>query len=291
MNQSAKLAPVVAILNMKGGVGKTTIAANVMRAIFDLKKRVQLVDLDPQMNLTQLLIAPKIYEDLQVASRTMMTVMEYAPDPSLFAIQSTAGNPPAPSDLSVSLKYFPATPDINIRLAAGDFGLVKYSLIDGASNQLVPVRSRFEHFIEAARADRDIVCIDCNPSSSFLTVSALEVATHVLVPIKPDRFSVLGLEMLHNFVSSLPQLANRPKFMVLLNDIPRTAYDGTVERAVRSMPAFNRNTLSAVIHHSKILAAHPKHTGFAAERSGPYKGQAIANVKQVANELVQELGV
>ncbi|CAE6762326.1 ParA family protein [Xanthomonas arboricola] len=288
---AASSTPVVAVLNMKGGVGKTTIAANVMRAIFDTKKKVQLVDLDPQMNLTQLLVAPKAYEELQKANRTMMTVMESAANPSLFTVTSTAGATPVPKDLSHSMRYFSQSPDVTIRLAAGDFGLVKYSLIDEADKKLNPVRGRFGQFIADCRADRDIVCIDCNPSSSFLTVSALQVATHVVVPVKPDRYSVLGLEMLHRFVSGLPQLINKPKFVVLLNDIPRTQYDRTVERAVRSMPAFSRNTLSEVIHHSKILSAHPKHTGFAAERKGPYKAQAISNVKLVAAELASVLGV
>lgn len=291
MSQVVGRAPVVAVLNMKGGVGKTTIAANVMRAIFDTKKRVQLIDLDPQMNLTQLLLGPAKYDEVKNGNKTMMSVMESAVSPSLFTVASTSGVTPVPNDLSVGLRYFSATPDVTIRLAAGDFGLVKYSLIDEADKKLSPVRGRFAQFVDDCRADRDIVCIDCNPSSSFLTVSALQVATHVLVPVKPDRYSVLGLEMLHRFVSEIPQLVNKPKFIVLLNDIPRTQYDRAVERAVRSMPAFSRNTLSEVVHHSKVLAAHPKHTGFAAERRGPYKAQAISNVKQVAAELMSVLGV
>ncbi len=291
MNQVAGSAPVVAVLNMKGGVGKTTIAANVMRGVFDTGKKVQLVDLDPQMNLTQLLINPHTYEELKTNNRTMMAVMESTPNPSLFTVTSSGAATPVPNDLSYSAVWFTKTPSTNIRLAAGDFGLVKYALIDEADKKLGPVRGRFAKFIADCRADRDIVCIDCNPSSSFLTVSALQVATHVLVPVKPDRYSVLGLEMLHRFVSELPQLVNKPKFIVLLNDIPRTQYDRSVERAVRSMPDFSRNTLSEVVHHSKILAAHPKHTGFAAERRGPYKAQAIANVKLVAAELISVLGV
>lgn len=291
MSQVVGRAPVVAVLNMKGGVGKTTIAANVMRAVFDTKKRVQLIDLDPQMNLTQLLLGPAKYDEVKNGNKTMMSVMESAVSPSLFTVASTSGVTPVPNDLSVGLRYFYATPDVTIRLAAGDFGLVKYSIIDEADKKLNPVRGRFAQFVDDCRADRDIVCIDCNPSSSFLTVSALQVATHVLVPVKPDRYSVLGLEMLHRFVSEIPQLVNKPKFIVLLNDIPRTQYDRAVERAVRSMPAFSRNTLSEVVQHSKVLAAHPKHTGFAAERRGPYKAQAISNVKQVAAELMSVLGV
>ncbi|MBV7474078.1 ParA family protein [Pseudoxanthomonas sp. PXM05] len=296
MSQGSKVAngktvPVVAVLNMKGGVGKTTVAANVMRAIFDTKKRVQLIDFDPQMNLTQLLLQPATYQVLKASNQTMLSVMESAPNTSLFNVTTNSISPPLPSAVSRQLRYFTQSPDIDIRLASGDFGMVKYSLIDGSGGTLAPVRARFSSFIAEAKKDRDVICIDCNPSSTFLTVSALEVATHILVPIKPDRYSVLGLEMLHRFVEQLPNLTTKPKFIVLLNDVPRAQYDNSVESSVRSHPNFASNTLSAILHHSKILAAHPKHTGFAAERKGPYKSQAITNVKSVANELVTELGL
>ncbi|RYF48811.1 MAG: ParA family protein, partial [Cytophagaceae bacterium] len=48
--------------------------------------------------------------------------------------------------------------------------------------------------VEQARKSRDLICIDCNPSSSFLTLCALLTATHVLIPVRPDRYSMLGLE-------------------------------------------------------------------------------------------------
>lgn len=287
----APLAPVVAVLNMKGGVGKTTIAANVMRSVFERGNKSLLVDFDPQLNLTQLLLSPARYETLKAEGKTMLSVMESAPDPSLFKVNNIPGPAPEPEELSVVLRRFVRSPEIDLRLVPGDFGLIKYSLIDESSRQLAPTRARFKDFISTAQKENDVVCIDCNPSSSFMTVSALEVATHVLVPIRPDRFSSLGLKMLHTFVQELPQIASKPKFVVLLNDIPRTQYDSTVENGLRSMPEFASITLSNVLHHSTILAAHPKHTGFAAERKGPYKDRAIANVRSVAHELATELGL
>jgi chromosome partitioning protein len=98
----------------------------------------------------------------------------------------------------------------HLRLVPGDFGLVKYSLVDQAS-ALAPVKTRFKQFVKGTRTQTDLVRIDCNPSSSFMTLCALEVATHLLVPVRPDRFSMLGLELLDSFVTDLPTLATKPK--------------------------------------------------------------------------------
>ena len=103
---------------------------------------------------------------------------------------STLGPPPTLDKVSVRLRYFSNTdPEINLLLVPGDFDLVKYSMI-GDVKVLEPVKTRFLKFIEKAREERDLVCIDCNPSSSFMTICALQAATHVLVPVRPDRYSI-----------------------------------------------------------------------------------------------------
>lgn len=65
----------VAVLNMKGGVGKTTISAHVMRVLYHrLKIKTLLVDLDPQFNLSQALISRATYDGLKDSNRTISSV-------------------------------------------------------------------------------------------------------------------------------------------------------------------------------------------------------------------------
>ncbi|WP_407672071.1 ParA family protein [Paraburkholderia acidisoli] len=64
---------------------------------------------------------------------------------------------------------------------------------------LEPVKNRILQFIENARTERELICIDCNPSSSFMTICAIQAATHILVPVCPDRYSMLGLKLLNRF--------------------------------------------------------------------------------------------
>ncbi|MCC5051993.1 ParA family protein [Xanthomonas campestris] len=282
--------PVIAVLNMKGGVGKTTVTANVMRHMYrTIKGTTWLIDFDPQYNLTQLLLQQTIYDLMKANNKTILSVMESDPQPSLLSVTNGSVHPPTGADVSTRLRYM-KDESAELRLVPGDFGLVKYSLIDQAHNTLTPVRDRFRRFIKTLSQD-GVVCIDCNPSSSFLTITALEVATHVLVPVKPDRFSMLGLDMLNNFVNQQHQLEDKPKFVVLLNDIPRSNYDPIVEDQLRAHPIFGSRTLSAQLHQSKALSANQRHTGFASDRRGPYVRRALSNIEDVAAELRRDLGI
>ena len=284
------LAPVVAVLNMKGGVGKTTISAHVMRILYlRLQKRTVLVDFDPQFNLTQTVLPQAVYEKYKQENRTILTVMEPAPVTSLFSVTSAPSPPPSLADVSIQLKRL-RDDSAELRLVPGDFGLVKYSLIDDTKS-LIPVKNRFKEFIANTRASTDLVCIDCNPSSSFMTICALEVATHLLVPVRPDRFSILGLELLDAFVEDLPTLKQKPKQMIVLNAIPKSNYDPSVENILRSHPKFGTRTLSEPLNSSKLLAASPSYTGFATDKPVPHRLSVTSNIERLAMELGKELGL
>lgn len=282
-----KSAPVVAVLNMKGGVGKTTISAHVLPALaqkFD--QRVALVDFDPQFNLTQSLVSQLRYERLKRENTTVLSVMERPPNTSLFQVTDADSPPPKLNDASIPLR----PGNGSVRLVPGDFGLVKYSLIDNKAT-LKPVKSRFKAFIKQATQESDVVCIDCNPSSSFMTLCALEVATHVIVPVKPDRFSVLGLELLDQFVADIGTLPKKPKFLIVLNGIPKSNYDPTVENQLRGHPRFAQKTLSIPLFHSTLLAASPTYTGFASDKPVSNRHRVSANIEQLAREIGVELGI
>ena len=291
IKQKMKACPVVAVLNMKGGVGKITISAHVFRHLYShLKKRVLLIDFDPQFNLTQAVIPQTKYESFRAAGRTIFSVLEDSAAPSIFKVSSNLGPPPDLDKVAVTLRHFPNTdPEINLLLVPGDFDLVKYSMI-GDGKILEPVKNRFLKFIDAARLQRDLLCIDCNPSSSFMTVCALQAATHVLVPVRPDRYSMLGLKMLSRFISELPQIARKPELIVLLNGVKPSGYDPTVENTLRSDPDFGPVTLANSLHVSKVLEATVGYTGFATDKQG--QGWRVTpRITAIVNELGAALGL
>lgn len=288
-HNAKKLAPVISVLNMKGGVGKTTISAHVFRRLYHkLMKSTLLVDFDPQFNLTQTVVAQADYDAYKDKKRTIMSVMEPELSQSIFKVNTKVAPPPQETDVSVVLRHITSNPEINLSLIPGDFALVKYSLI-ADQHVLTPIRERFLSFIQQARIKRDLVCIDCNPSSSFMTLCALMASTHVLVPVRPDRYSILGLQMLDEFITNLPLLTNKPKLIVLLNGVKTTGYDPSVENQLRSHKRFGPVTLSNVLKTSKLLEASPGYTGFATDKK--HQWRITPQINAVVDELGGKLGL
>lgn len=258
MTKQKPFVPVVSVLNMKGGVGKTTLCANISLAIFEnFRTHTLLLDLDPQFNLTQGLFKRDEYDKLKSEAKTIFSVMEPASEVGLFDVAVSELPPPAASTITNSLFFLTDDQSIELDIVPGDFQLVKYSLMDDNA-KLSAVRQRFLKFVSREKENYRSIFIDCNPSSSFLTLCALHAATHVLVPVRPDRFSMLGLEILSEFIENLPTLAPKPHLIIALNGIRRGGRDKvatTVEAELRAHPKFGPRTLTNFVPESGLLRA------------------------------------
>jgi chromosome partitioning protein len=276
---------VIAVLNMKGGVGKTTVAAHVFRRLYwQLSKSVLLIDFDPQFNLTQTVTTQVTYESLKAQQKTVLSIMEAKPTSSIFNVSEVDGPLPSVEEIGVVLRQYTNTPSINLTLIPGDFDLHKYSLIQDES-LLNRASQRFANFVNKARETRDIVCIDCNPSSSFMTLCALKVATHILVPVRPDRYSILGLKLLNQFISGVPQINPKPKVVILINGVKTRGYDTSVEDELRSDPKLGPLTLATTLGISRLLEASIGYTGFATDRKHSWR------VTPRISKIVDEIGI
>ena len=280
--------PVVSVLNMKGGVGKTTIAANIFKHIYDvLHKNVLLVDFDPQFNLSQALLSQQSYEKHKADGRTISQVMTPSGRRSLY--DTTAPSPPpALADVSVLLRESLSSSK-KISLVPGNFDLVNFSLIDDR-RVLSNSKKRFVEFINQAKTEVDVICLDCNPSSSFMTQCAISVSTHIIVPVKPDKYSLQGLDYLYDFISNYPGLVSRPKFIVILNGID-TNLPGSIENELRKNAIFGPNTLANGLYMSAYLEARPNRTGFATDKGGPYSWKLYTTFTAITRELQPLLGI
>jgi len=293
-SKKTKEAPVVSILNMKGGVGKTTITAHVFRELYVTQGRsVLLVDFDPQFNLTQTLLKEAIYEKAKSESKTILSVLEDPSNSSLFNTSTAAAHPPKVKELVTLMKVLRDTDGTvlaKLELLAGDFSLVKYSLIDEKS-VLADAKRRFGEFISEAKSVYDLVCIDCNPSSSFLTKCALSVSTHVIVPVRPDRYSMLGLRLLDTFIDGLNELSAKPRKIVILNGVTKSGYDPTVENELRSDPVYGPLTLATHLTTTRLLEARPIYTGFATDRRVAHSTALKLRIRSLSSELAKVLGL
>lgn len=277
-------------MNMKGGVGKTTISGNVFREVFRGSKiRTLLIDLDAQFNLTQLLLTRAEYEVLRQNERTIYHVLQPDAPETVFAIaDSDLFEVNALDDYTERLRYLSGDEGIELRLLAGDFRLAMLNLFDSPAALRMP-RERFRSFIRKARESYGLVVLDCNPSSSFITRLAMEVATHLLVPVRPDKYSLLGVEMITNYMKQIPTIMTIPEVIILLNDL-KPGEGPEIVSELRSHTEFGPMVLANPVRHSAILAARADYSGFAVDRKAPYRVEIKRMLSVVANELAEKLG-
>ena len=278
---------VLSILNMKGGVGKTTVSAHVMRFLYvRARKRVLLVDLDAQFNLTQTIMTQDRYDNLEEA-KTVKSCFEPLPSDDFFQVMRSDDPPPKVSSIRYHLWHIKGQEKTaHLGMIPGSFELMKYSMIDDP-NQLRHASNYFTRFISQAREDYDLIVLDCNPSTSFVTKCALENSTHVLSPVRPDKFSILGVGMVDRLFEHLNLNVTH---MILVNGIKRTDAMTNVEQELRAHPIFGRKVLVNNLVHSKHLSADPNYTGFATDRRGPYSSVVRIEIGRIVDELSNHLG-
>lgn len=132
--------------------------------------------------------------------------------------------------------------------------------------------------------------IDCNPSSSFITMCALHACHYLLVPVRPDRYSVLGLELVADLLEGIPTIYPKPAITVLLNGIPRQGYDSSIENELRAHETFGPLVLQKRLRVSSLLSANPSYTGFATDKPVSYRNLLRTEISEIVDELADRWG-
>ena len=201
LRPEARSAPgrVIAVMNAKGGVGKTTIAANVFGSLHVLfKKSVLFIDLDSQSNLSQLLVSPRAYTSHVQNGAGVLSLFEphrFKPETSsqrLFDTAFARAEAVNPSAICLPLARLDRE-GVRFDIILGQFEIIKYGLLLNR-RQLDPLMANFARFIETARRIYDYVIIDLGPTASFIHECTVQSATHILCPIRPDKYSFEGIE-------------------------------------------------------------------------------------------------
>nr|WP_283689708.1 ParA family protein [Clostridium perfringens] len=166
----------LSIFNIKGGVAKTTSTANFGACLSQNGKKVLLVDLDPQSNLTKLFKAYSM-EDLSIADVLLNKNLDLHK-----VIKKT--------DFE-NIDILPA----NVNLAFAE----RKILLDVSRSQ----QNRLSKALESIKDEYDYCLIDCPPALNMITVNALCASHDVLVPIKIDKFALDGLEYLLDSIEEI----------------------------------------------------------------------------------------
>ena len=220
------MSTVLAVVNQKGGVGKTTTAINLGAALAALEKRVLLVDCDPQGNATRGL-------GVEAESPTLYDVL---------AGRAAMGEAVRPTS-------FP-----NLSVVGSNRDLV------GVEVEFVQVggwETRLSRAVHEAAPAFEVVLLDCPPSLGHLTVSALVAADGVLVPLQCEYFALEGISEL---LTTIRRVQSRTNPRLGIAGILLTMYDERTNLSKEVADEVRRHFMGkTVIPRNVRLAEAPSH--------------------------------
>lgn len=166
---------IISLLNHKGGVGKTTSAINIGAGMVELGKKVLLIDLDPQANLTLSLGIP----------RQKVTIYE--------ALRGEG-----------DLDPYTAKPGMDVIVSSLDLSGAEMELINEAGREYI-LRELFTPFME----QYDYILIDCPPSLGLLTLNALTCSQYIIIPLQTEFLALQGLAKIKQVIDKVKFRLNK----------------------------------------------------------------------------------
>ena len=221
---------IIAIANQKGGVGKTTTSINLSASLAAMKKKVLVIDTDPQGNATSGVGIDKNVEksiyDVIINDVEIKDAIVESPIKNLFVCAS------------------------NINLA-------------GAEVELVPMMSREQKLkekLEKVENDFHYIIIDCPPSLGLLTINAFTAANSLLIPIQCEYYALEGVGQLINTINLVRKQLNKSLYVegvVLTMSDARTNLSNQVIKEVKTY--FKDNVYKTIIPRNVKLSEAPSY--------------------------------
>jgi chromosome partitioning protein len=230
---------IISLLNHKGGVGKTTSAINIGAGLVELGKKVLLIDLDPQANLTLSLGIPRqrvsIYEALRGESE---------------------------------LEPFTVKPGMDVVTSSLDLSGAEMELINEAGREYI-----LRELFAPLQDQYDFILIDCPPSLGLLTLNALTCSKYVIIPLQTEFLALQGLAKIKQVIDKVQFRLNKnleiggvvatmyDSRRVLNRDVVETIHKYFEEKVFKTYIRDNVALAEAPAQRKDIFAYSPKSSG------------------------------
>ena len=248
---------IIAVVNQKGGVGKTTSAVNLTAALTEAGKRVLLCDFDPQANATS---------GLGLDKRHLKS-----------SVYDVVINDEPAANAIVKTKYgdvLPSTADLA-----------------GAGVELVTMPEpnyRLRNALESVRDQYDIIFIDCPPSLELLTLNSLCAADGIMVPVQCEYYALEGLT---DLMTTLRMVKKRLNPRLEIFGVALTMFDGRTNFSTQVAQEVRRHfpgkVFATVVPRNVRLAEAPSH-GIPVTVYDRHSRGAVA-YKAMTQEIIQKL--
>lgn len=223
------MAVAYAVVNQKGGVGKTTTTVNLASYLATFGKKVLLIDIDPQSNA-----GVGLGIDRSQVKYCLYNVLIEEIPASEAIVKSSISN----------LSVLPSTP----KLAGAEVELVNMEMRE----------TRLKQALGAVKDEFDIIVVDCPPSLSLLTVNALTAADEVIIPIQCEYYALEGISQLTHTLELVRESLNpslKIRGIILTMFDPRTILSSQVAEEARKY--FGNKVFKTVIPRNVRLAEAP----------------------------------
>jgi chromosome partitioning protein len=240
------MAKTIAIMNMKGGVGKTTLSLNLAHVIArDRTKSVLFIDCDPQSNASSYAINEEDYKKHRQKKKTLYHVFDVSEkQPSIVSLQSHPTKPIHLKDL------------VHARNSNWGFDIIpsqlELSLVGRSARK---PDNCIKLLIETMCSHYDYIFLDCPPTISIYTQTALLAADYYLIPTKPEALSTVGIPLLQGFLKEFSKTTGHSPVYIgtvfnMLDDRRKNDQQPVINSVFKNDPL---NTFNGALHSNAVI--------------------------------------